>query len=793
MPLLSKMGYTRVRHRHGSKEYGKDITCEQELHMGVMRIAIVAKAGDIIGASSGTDTAFIRTIKDQIIQAFTNPIKDVTDKSNIETYVNQVVVWSNGKIGDNAQDRIKYEIKPEFKSNVVFVDGATTLELLEKYYPSYFTIGDVVISTYFESARTKHSRLEELHALGGTNAQKQLSSIFVSPSLQHIPRVKTKQAIQEGLPNKSYTYTRLLSQKSSAFLLGDMGSGKTAILRRLVIDIIDENVKELRKYPIPIFIKYKELALEDDSVLKAIEREYRDLSGTQGSLEILNDLSLGHFIVFLDGLDELKKEEDITLALSLTSEFMAKYPKVRVVVTSRMMEVLRDSEFMQKFTLYKVENFNIRQMKELIANWFGDDPAGRQLIKLISQPLAMSTLPRTPLTLALVAILYQSGFSELPANITELFEKYTELALGRWDMGKDLASQIDWKKKQLVMKKLSWYMLERHISEVNIDVVREYISKLSTERGLHVDVELFYREMVERSGLLIKNSEGNLEFKHRSFLDYFAGGELNSQVNAVEIVVERFPDFWWSRVIFFACGQKPEDEGEKYLKAILEKTDRGRCNVFHFALQIGLLAQATYLAHQDVKVAAIKASINAFLLSWDEIALELQDAFDAGKLKYQIHHLFLLAIFAANVQFSLGSRSLAGALTYLVKGCIEGASTFETGTELEKQSTEWTTFFLALASASAGNISDFVQLFDLNLISDPALLHFGRLEAEDMLREEGITSDDKDRLKGVLKVLRKKLKSSTTYLNQLASQRPQLLHGDYKTLPEGSREDNINT
>lgn len=569
MPLLKRMGYEQVRIRHGSKEYGKDLTCFQTTKLGTVHYAVVAKVGNISGAASARDSILVSTIKDQIVQAFTIPIQDVT-YSHSEVFVNQVIVWTTGRISSNAQERIIRDIKLEYRNNVVFIDGEKTIEHLETYYPAFFTIGDASISTYYTNAKRLYSRLEELYAIGGINAQKQLPVIFVAPTLKHIPRVRSRQAKQENLPNKRYPFSKVLARPVNTFILGDMGSGKSTLLRRMLLSIIEENEQKLQKYPIPVFVRLKQLDLTSENpILDAISAEYSRLS-EEDLHDIEQELTDGKFVVLLDGLDELETKANIEWAIQQIKEFVQNYKNSRIVITSRKLDILRTSDFLSNFIIFEIEDFSYPQMKDLITNWFeGDEENGKQLVKLISSPMTLSSIPLTPLTLALVAVLYQSGLDELPANLTELFEKYTELALGRWDMSKDLASQIDWKKKQLVLRKLSWKMVNDRVTETSDDRLSEEIRALADERGLTIDAGLIHREIVERSGLLIKNLDGELEFRHRAFMDYFAGGELTAKSNAVDLIVEHFPSYWWSRVIFFACGLKPEEEGEEYIGAIL--------------------------------------------------------------------------------------------------------------------------------------------------------------------------------------------------------------------------------
>jgi len=782
VPLLKKMDYENVRLRHGAKEYGKDITYSESSKLNINYYAVVAKIGDISGAAAGKKTTLIVTIEDQIKQAFTIPIQDVTDAHIDERYVNQVIIWTTGKISDNAQKRIMNDLKTEHRNNIRFIDGNGTVDFLEKYYPSFFTLGDVSISNYFENAKLAYSRLDEIYSAGGTNAQKQLPAVFVSPTLEYIPKIRSKQSRQEGLPNQRYSFSKLLEQRRSTFLLGEMGSGKSTILRRLLIQIIENNEHKLQKYPIPVLIRYKNLALEGDApIFDAVAKEYARLSENMFLDEVKTILTEGNFTILLDGLDEMDSEQDIDIALKATQKFMGLFPKNIIIIASRMMEIFKTTSFFTNFSIYKIEDFSLYQMKELITKWFGsDDFHGKQLIKLISQPMTLSTLPFTPLTLSLIAILYQSGFNELPANLTELFQKYIELALGRWDMGKDLSSQIDWKKKLLVMRKISWDMLQDLNPEIKLSTIKDYIQNLSIERGLLIDESLFFREMVERSGLLIQNLDGGFEFKHQAFMDYFAGEELNTRANSIEFIIEKFPHPLWSRAIFFACGLKPDGEGEEYLKAIMKNVDRTKCGVFHYSLQLGLIAQATYLAHRDTKIEAVQKSLLGFIEAWDDLAIEINNAYEKGVINKQIHHLSLLYIFSGIIKLSIGSTTLSGALTHLINEYIETNDNLDNSTDIYTKENEWIVFYLALAAASASNIKEFVKIFKSSIIIDPALVQIGEYEAELLLEDEWLEIDEKRELEDLRKNLQKKLKNKSQYINQLANQKPILLRSSYE-------------
>ncbi|HLU09866.1 MAG TPA: hypothetical protein VK003_09385, partial [Oceanobacillus sp.] len=114
IPLLKRMGFENVRLHHGPEEYGKDITYRQPSPLGATYYAVVAKVGDIMGRSSGKPTNLLMTIKEQVQQAFSMPITDVTNDQGNKVAVNQVVVWTTGRISGNAESQIADGLDPRF-------------------------------------------------------------------------------------------------------------------------------------------------------------------------------------------------------------------------------------------------------------------------------------------------------------------------------------------------------------------------------------------------------------------------------------------------------------------------------------------------------------------------------------------------------------------------------------------------------------------------------------------------------------------------------------------------------
>jgi len=769
MPLLQRMGYERIRDLHGPDEDGKDVVCRYRTPLYTVNIAVVIKKGDLSNRKSAKQgTNRLIEVREQVREAFSVPVEDASEKMSVA--INSVIVWVSGRIRSGVRRQVTRGLTSEF-TNVEFKDGPETIDLLKTHYPEYWTIGDFNISTYFARARTKYSKLQELLALGLRDSHRQLSSVFVEPKIELRERVRSKQAIKERLPRKRFQLSKLLeNHPRNVVLIGGMGTGKSAALRRLLLQIIELNEKDLKKFPIPVFVRFRDLDLKQpDSILKGLQTEF-DLLSPPGEVQSIEELlDAGNVTVLLDGLDELETDENISSGIRELSEFVDKYSNPRVIFSSRSLEAFETSSLLSKFTVYHMRHLDFQQIQTLIRKWFeNSDKDGEALIKLVSNPMTYTSLPHTPLTLALLAVVYDRGIQDLPANLTELIEKYVEIALGRWDMDKGIQQQIEWRIKQNLLGQLAWSLVQRDEFSVSHSYIEDLVEAQRAEIGLTYDSKAIAREIVERSGLLIPKGDAQYVFKHHSFLSYFAGHELSLQPDSRELIVKHFYDFAWSRIIFFACGIKRDDRS--FLASVAKNIVIPEEDLLHFAMQLGLVTQASYLTPLSMKVDLLKRAIFSAVLAWDEIASRLRAVRQSEDSQPHVGQLVLLDFITAHISLGLGSPILKPALEALVQEVLDKPTAVLDS--ISNIQMEWYSFFLAIACIEVEALDSFVDLMNIDIIRNPMLLTFCELHAEFMHDVATLSDDNKSKIADQVKRLTKKRRGLAKEINKLFDQEP---------------------
>ncbi|WP_293098651.1 HEAT repeat domain-containing protein [Moorena sp. SIOASIH] len=171
-------------------------------------------------------------------------------------------------------------------------------------------------------------------------------------------------------------------------VLGDPGSGKSTLLQYLALEWARTDITTAFSLPIPLLIELRTyIRNRDNGQCKDFLEFCHQSSGSICHLNqhhLHDQLKAGKALVMFDGLDEVfepGKREDVITDIH---RFTNKYPKVRVIVTSRVIgykpQRLRDAEF-RHVMLQDLESEQIQKS----ARWDTDGLVRRKAIKQLAQ------------------------------------------------------------------------------------------------------------------------------------------------------------------------------------------------------------------------------------------------------------------------------------------------------------------------------------------------------------------------------------------------------------------------
>ena len=165
-----------------------------------------------------------------------------------------------------------------------------------------------------------------------------------------------------------------------AVILGDPGAGKSTLARYLTLSLLeadpDSRLGVLQGY-LPLLVELRtyarvraEAKAETFVEFLAYLAEAEGYPFNAGQLEEFLR-SEGRALVIFDGLDELFDPADRELAAKRIAGFAARYPAIRVLVTSRIIGYRRAILTNSGFEHYTLQDLGDEQIGDFLATWYG--------------------------------------------------------------------------------------------------------------------------------------------------------------------------------------------------------------------------------------------------------------------------------------------------------------------------------------------------------------------------------------------------------------------------------------
>jgi hypothetical protein len=102
-------------------------------------------------------------------------------------------------------------------------------------------------------------------------------------------------------------------------------------------------------------------------------------------------------------------------------------------------------------------------------------------------------MPRSPIAAILLADIINQNAQDLPSNLPELYSKYMELTLGRWDCEKGLQSLKEFETLQSLMMELAHLTISNELPFITLPEVKEVFHDYLKVRRTGVSSERVYQ------------------------------------------------------------------------------------------------------------------------------------------------------------------------------------------------------------------------------------------------------------------------------------------------------------
>ena len=276
-------------------------------------------------------------------------------------------------------------------------------------------------------------------------------------------------------------------------------------------------------------------------------------------VEVREPCDNSEYLVLIDAFDEQETEiDDQAASLNAVFDQASEESRIRLVVTSRFLKgIERGGALRQSVARCELQHLSMQRTFQFIVKLCTKIHVEERILEDLKKSTLFRSMPQNPLTAILLARLLNEAQEEIPSNITDLYAKYSELILGRWDEWKGLQSQKEYYALDNILMKLARMMIDDQRPFVSVDEVKYVFQDYLKQRNLEVDAEQLFNKMISRCEIIyLDKISQTLGFKHRSFAEFFYAKSFVPDQSLV--VDKRVFSVYWMNTFFFYFGLRKD-------------------------------------------------------------------------------------------------------------------------------------------------------------------------------------------------------------------------------------------
>lgn len=521
-----------VKHTHGATEYGADfILTEKHDVEGTNYIGVVAKIGNITKKDEST-------VSSQIKECFnvSRPVDDGKHKSRID----KVWVIFTGNMSNNVREVLCSEPRP----GVTFIDGLRLAQLMceYKYVFNSDISSSVSVCLLKQENIAKNLKNQSVGLIPSAiyidqKVIKLEHSQYRSKTLRTKRTKREKTSIENAIKNNQYL-----------LIYGDAGAGKSKMLYNILSHYARQDVYK-KTQAIPIFASCKKIEDNHGGKISNLITSFREEHK-------LTDDKKSSYVIIVDDIDEMaiSRDERVEYIKKLRKDAFQQNEMTvhQLVFASR--DYFEDKSI--DIPIYKIAPLSGKEIVSVIKENLSHLNTVHRIIQDVSKSEIFKSLQENPLaTVILISLLKDKRSNqELPGNLTELFLKYTECSLGRWDENvPETTKQQRYEASRKILSNIAKYMIDNGCSQLNAEQAKSFFSKYLNSRRLNVSAKDLFNYVVEESNLLyLDENEKIFRFRHRVICEFFYALQFSEEY--IDHHEEHIFDIKWNNILFFYVG-----------------------------------------------------------------------------------------------------------------------------------------------------------------------------------------------------------------------------------------------
>ena len=667
---------TSVEYCHGPDEMGADFVLSRtsDTFATIEHIGVIAKVGRIHQNFTEIERQIDECTLPRLVQG-----------GKKKVYITETWVVATKHITNGAQQKIHEKYRGR---NIRFIPGAVLEKLIDEYTPLAWSGLPTELWDYLQklrsSTRTEDSNLSLLPSDTG---------FYIQQDLYYLPDIEYRHNMEHRHGPRKISMDDLVKSHRRVLIEGNIGSGKSKLLRQVIIGGTDPEVFRETK-TIPLTATYAELMEKHSGDLKKLIN-HRVPTDVQRPCEECE------YLVLIDAFDEHPLDVD-SQAGYLNDLFRQASVKnrIRVVVTSRLLKGVDQSGTLPKnVARCDLPELSTQRVLEFIIKLCTKIKISDRILDDLKNSALFRKLPQHPMTVILLAQLLNENQQDIPSNMTDLYAKYSELILGRWDVQKGLQSQKEYQALDNILMRLSRLMIDNQQLFLTFEETKAVFQRYLGKRNLDIDTEQLFEQMLNRCDIVYQTSgPQTLGFKHRSFAEFFYAKSFAYDRSLV--VDKRVLEAYWRNVFFFYFGLCKDCPDE--LSAIFDMSTQSELEEWIKIVCVSDYLLSAYTTPYHVVEKGVRHIVEIAADLYRRIIREGSEM--SFKHLPKMHLLFLLQYFIRK----------GYSYSFFMRAIEDAASRIDESTRLEEETKAYSLFFLNVAYIDIPN-PDKYETFDFML------------------------------------------------------------------------------
>ena len=534
-----------VEYHHGGDEMGADfvISRTNDTFGNTEYIGVIAKVGKIVQDFADIERQINECDLPRLFRSGKEKIR-----------ITEIWIVATKHITQNAKKKIFHKYSTR---KIEFIDGAAFKKLVDQYAPLAWSGLPIVVGEYLQDLRVRTEEQDRSFSLLPVSDK----AFYVKQDLYHLPDIEYRYKRKGYRPPNKVDIEHIAESHRCILIEGGVGSGKSKLLRQLIAGATTPEDFSKTKF-IPLSVNYTELMEKHSGDLKKLIEQ-------RVPVAIREPCHDSEYLVLIDAFDERRMEVNCQAdELNALFDQASEENHIRVVVTSRFLEGVARSNILQPdISRFELHYLSMQRTFEFITKMCEKVNVTDRILEDLKKSTLFRELPRSPMLAILLARLLNENQQEIPSNMTELYAKYSELVLGRWDEKKGLQSQKEYQALDNILMRLARQMIDDQRLFISVDEVKAIFKDYLDQRNLEIDADQLFNKMVDRCEIVLLDSNSEtLGFKHRSFTEFFYAKSFISDQSLV--VDSRVFNVYWINTFFFYFGLRKDCPND--LQAIFE-------------------------------------------------------------------------------------------------------------------------------------------------------------------------------------------------------------------------------